>query len=422
MNKRRKLMNVGKLKSLFCIIFFISLYAISSVVAKGKNDSPEDTIHRETALKGDLAHLELKKGYYAVIGVFDQQVNAIRLVEESSQKGIVAKYGYVFEVKRYYVYVFNSEDYEAAKNQKNTVRSTTDYKDAWILKYLMEKNALPTILASEGNSTLPTSTEVYQNGTVTTQTAQSKPAVPESLYKTYHLKVKVTSEVSGKEVPATVKLINTEKAKLLANVESNVPYSLSLPKAENPNVEFVCDVFGFQKLSMHVNLESLRASDSIGDFVSKYSDTIQINLRLKAYKTGDVIVMYNVYFFDNSSVIRPVSKTQLNTVFEMLQENKKMQVNIHGHTNGDDHGEIIKMDDKDTSFFQVTPKNIRTNGSALSLSSERALTIKRWLIYKGIEPKRLDTKAWGGKKRLYDHPLDFGKNIRVELEILKELK
>jgi len=80
------------------------------------------------------------------------------------------------------------------------------------------------------------------------------------------------------------------------------------------------------------------------------------------------------------------------------------------------------LEEGDTTFFQMTPKNIRTNGSAYTLSHERALTIKRWLVYRGIDAKRLDTKAWGGKKRLYDHPLDFGKNIRVELEILKDIK
>ncbi|MBY0427002.1 MAG: OmpA family protein, partial [Cytophagales bacterium] len=281
-----------------------------------------------------------------------------------------------------------------------------------------------TAVASNSKGSASGAASIQSSGSSSTSTSESSnaPAVAPSLYKTYNLLVKVTSERSGKSIPGPVKLINTEKAKLLATIEANSPVTLNLPSNENQNVEFVVDAFGYEKLSMHVNLQSLKASDSIGNNVSKYSDTVLVNLRLKPYKTGDVIVLYNVYFFDNSSVIRPISKSQLNTVYEMLNENKKMQVNIHGHTNGDDHGEIIKMAETDTTFFQVTPKNIRTTGSAYSLSNERALTIKRWLVYRGIDPKRLETKAWGGKKRLYDHPLDFGKNIRVELEVMKDLK
>jgi outer membrane protein OmpA-like peptidoglycan-associated protein len=413
-------MKGGFVKSWFCIIIFIISYAVSSAKEKERSASAADTIQRETTVKSELAYLELKKGYYSVIGVFDNQVNAIRLAKQATEKGLEAKYGYVFDVKRYYVYTSSSEDYEAVKTKKNALKASTEHKDAWVLKYLMEKNALPTLVSS--NSVSPETS--IGDGQAIGQSSVSKSAKPmtESLYKTYNLLVKVTSEISERPVDATVKLINTEKAKLLANVQANQTLTLNLPKAENPNVEFVCDVFGFQKMSMHVNLESLKASDSIGDFVSKYADTILVNIKLKPYKTGDVIVMYNVYFFDNSSIIRPISKTQLNTVFDMLNENKKMQVNIHGHTNGDEHGEIIKLEEGDTTFFQMTPKNVRTNGSAYTLSHERALTIKRWLVYRGIDAKRLDTKAWGGKKRLYDHPLDFGKNIRVELEILKDIK
>jgi len=43
------------------------------------------------------------------------------------------------------------------------------------------------------------------------------------------------------------------------------------------------------------------------------------------------------------------------------------------------------------------------------------------LIHQGIEEKRMDLKGWGGKKMLYDKKSDqAGRNVRVEIEILKD--
>lgn len=425
-------MKISILKGCFGIACMLILCSTASF----GHGVESDTILSENVQKDDAKAIELKKGYYSVIGVFDYLVNAQRFTDIANQKGITAKFGYVFEVKRYYVYTATSMDYEEIKNRKNLLRQTKEHSDAWVLRYQMESNALPTLVSAMPTKNAPSETvkspankatnvsnpSASSSGTEST-TPNSVPTAEQApLYKNYFLYIKMTSEASGKEVTGTVKLINTEKAKLLASIESNTPVNLNLPATENPNVEFVADIFGYQKLSVHLNLESLKASDDKSGEIKKEDDTLLVNLRLRKYKVGDVIVLYNVYFYDNSSVIRPVSKTQLMGVLDMLQENKHMQVNIHGHTNGDDHGEIIKMAEGDTTFFKVTPKNIRTNGSAVTLSNERALTIKRWLIYNGVDPKRLDTKAWGGKKKLYDHPLDYAKNIRVELEIIKDQK
>jgi len=68
----------------------------------------------------------------------------------------------------------------------------------------------------------------------------------------------------------------------------------------------------------------------------------------------------------------------------------------------------------------VTSNNLEGTGSAKELSKERAFTIARWLIERGIDGRRMDVKGWGGKRMIYKKNDSMaGKNVRVEIEILK---
>jgi outer membrane protein OmpA-like peptidoglycan-associated protein len=96
--------------------------------------------------------------------------------------------------------------------------------------------------------------------------------------------------------------------------------------------------------------------------------------------------------------MKPESKFELNSLLSMLKENDKLQIKIHGHTNGNRPGKIIRLRDDDDNFFTITPNNIDDYGSAKKLSKARADVIARWLVEQGIDKKRMDIKGWGGKK------------------------
>jgi len=59
-------------------------------------------------------------------------------------------------------------------------------------------------------------------------------------------------------------------------------------------------------------------------------------------------------------------------------------------------------------------------GSAKRLSEERALVIKEYLVNQGIAADRMEIKAWGGNRPLYDKNHSLAQsNVRVEIEILE---
>lgn len=117
--------------------------------------------------------------------------------------------------------------------------------------------------------------------------------------------------------------------------------------------------------------------------------------------------------------MRPESRYEVNSLLDMMRENPKYKIKIHGHTNGKAAGRIIRVGES-KNFFSLTDTR-EGYGSAKKLSEERARVIHDYLINEGIDAKRLHIKAWGGKRPVTDklHALAHT-NVRVEIEILED--
>jgi outer membrane protein OmpA-like peptidoglycan-associated protein len=69
-------------------------------------------------------------------------------------------------------------------------------------------------------------------------------------------------------------------------------------------------------------------------------------------------------------------------------------------------------------FFSLTDTR-EGFGSAKKLSEERAKVIRDYLQGEGIDEKRMEVKAWGGKRPVKDKlGAQARSNVRVEIEIL----
>ena len=145
--------------------------------------------------------------------------------------------------------------------------------------------------------------------------------------------------------------------------------------------------------------------------------TIVVKFDLVRYYKGDKAIMYNVYFYNDAAVMTPESRYECNSLLQMMKEVPGYRIMLHGHTNGNYHGKIVTMGE-DKNFFSLDNSR-STMGSAKDLSRNRAETIKQFLVANGIAADRIEVKAWGGKRPLYDkHGVNAKKNVRVEVEIL----
>jgi len=107
----------------------------------------------------------------------------------------------------------------------------------------------------------------------------------------------------------------------------------------------------------------------------------------------------NVFFDTGKATLRPESFKSLNDIVEVLKMKPTMIIEIAGHTDdvGDDNANMI-------------------------LSQNRAESVRKYIISKGIAANRVTAKGYGETQPVADNASDKGKqkNRRTEVRIIKE--
>ena len=219
-------------------------------------------------------------------------------------------------------------------------------------------------------------------------------------------------------VEGDVEVIDTERAKLITKVKGNEYLNLPDPKSKSGQLTLICDVFGYRKIQQEINYP-LPLADTVKEFVDLMGTTLVVNFNLVRYHKGDLATLFNVYFYNDASVMLPESKYELNSLLQLLQENPKYRIRLHGHTNGNYRGKIITMG-AEKNFFSLTGSVQRT-GTAKELWYDRAEIVKAYLESLGIQSDRMELKGWGGRRPIYDkNSANAKRNVRVVVEILED--
>jgi outer membrane protein OmpA-like peptidoglycan-associated protein len=222
-----------------------------------------------------------------------------------------------------------------------------------------------------------------------------------------------------KEIKGSVEIINPKTLRLL-----RVAQSLELVMIPDPNngehsIQLIANIFGYKKVQHDFRLTE--PFDSVNqEFLHFKGDTLIADFPLRRYDQGEIATMYNVFFFKDASIMKPISKFELNSLVDMLKENDDLKIKIHGHTNGSARGKIITAPKGSEKFFTLNQEVVEDYGSAKDLSLRRAEIIKNYLVSYGLNANRMQVIGWGGKKPIYDKMDKLAvKNVRVEIEILE---
>jgi outer membrane protein OmpA-like peptidoglycan-associated protein len=200
----------------------------------------------------------------------------------------------------------------------------------------------------------------------------------------------------------------------MGTYKGNIPVRVSSPLNKSGEISLVCEVFGYRKVQRNFDYGNPVADD----ISSEDNKGTVVPFELVRLQKGDIAVMYNVYFFKDAGIMRPESRYEINSLLEMMKENPKYKIKIHGHTNGGAAGKIISIGES-KDFFSLTG-TVESTGTAKKLSKERADVIKKYLLDNGIEATRMEIKAWGGKRPIHDKLSNRAQeNVRVEIEILQ---
>jgi outer membrane protein OmpA-like peptidoglycan-associated protein len=384
---------------------------------------------------------ELTPGYYIVVSAYakSQAKVAQQYVEALRGKGHNAEYGYNSSRKFYFVYLKYFDNLRESLRDMKKTREEGTFTDAWVR---VVSGDIPSAADSDssrppGSSTIVTSTpneikpthEVVEQSTALVEQRQVPDEVPitdNSEIVQYPVMTLGNTEVflslfnarNNRIVEGDVEVIDTERAKLITKVKGNEYLNLPDPKSKTGQLTLICDVFGYRKIQQEINYP-LPLADTVKDFVDLMGTTLVVNFNLVRYHKGDLATLFNVYFYNDASVMLPESKYELNSLLQLLQENPKYRIRLHGHTNGNYRGKIITMG-AEKNFFSLTGSVQRT-GTAKELSYDRAEIVKEYLASQGIQADRMELKGWGGRRPIYDkNSANAKRNVRVVVEILED--
>jgi OOP family OmpA-OmpF porin len=105
-------------------------------------------------------------------------------------------------------------------------------------------------------------------------------------------------------------------------------------------------------------------------------------------------VLDNVLFDFDKAVIKPATFAQLDAVYEILEKNPAMSIELQGHTD-----------------------NIGSKKYNMDLSLRRANAVAKYLVDKGIARNRLATTGFGFDKPVALNSTDFGRSLNRRVEI-----
>jgi outer membrane protein OmpA-like peptidoglycan-associated protein len=369
----------------------------------------------------------LAKGHYVIVGAFAVRGNAIGFQKKLSEEGIKCAYGFVPSRSLYYVYLEGSTALPACLDQLKVIRMNAQYTDAWVRKMdeesnqslVVEKTPEPVVVApvKEEPIQVAAAQPVEEPVDEEPQQAVKVPALADMTLGNMEAFLSLYNLANDRVVEGKVQVIDTERGRLITEVKGNDYLMLPDPKSKSGMLTLTCDAFGYRKVQQEISYKK-PLTDSTSSFIDDMGSSLLIKFGLTRYEKGDIHALYNVYFFNDAAVFLPESKFELNELLVMMKENPKYRIRLHGHSNGNYHGKIIKVGPSG-NFFSVAEDSNTVMGSAKELSESRAEVIKDYLVANGIDASRMEVKAWGGKRPLHDKKsANAKKNIRVEVEVL----
>ncbi|MCW5909965.1 MAG: OmpA family protein [Cyclobacteriaceae bacterium] len=370
---------------------------------------------------------------YVVIGAFGIPKNAIEFTANAQKQGYAAQFELNAKRKLFYVYVLHTEDHRSAITEAIKLQKQSPYPDTWVYKGLLgenpqvvkiseaEQKAIAQTLAQESEATAQPQPDTVKQAAaiaITEPKPETKTETKVAALDARTFLFRITALVDKDTLAGDVDVYDADAANKKRKAATYRGNDAVTVKAINKtgNMMLECEIFGYRKLQLPVNFNSPESTDG----VTIVNDVVTVPFELVRLQKGDKAIMFNVYFYKDAAIMRPESRYEVNSLLEMMNENLKYKIMIHGHTNGNAAGKIISRGTS-KNFFQLNADNKEGRGSAKKLSEERALLLKQFLVENGVNANRILVKAWGGNQPVYD--VDHASahaNVRVEIEILED--
>ncbi|MBN2893981.1 MAG: OmpA family protein [Bacteroidales bacterium] len=160
-------------------------------------------------------------------------------------------------------------------------------------------------------------------------------------------------------------------------------YKIILPYGKNYG--FFAKKSGYMALSDNIDLTDIQ----------EYTE-IERDLYLVPIEVNQQIVLNNVFFQKGKADLYSSSYPELDRLVDIMNENPEIKIEVQGHSN-----------------------NLGDRDKLMELSEQRAESVKKYIVEKGVSPDRITTVGFGPDKPIATNDTEAGrkKNQRVEFKI-----
>ena len=160
---------------------------------------------------------------------------------------------------------------------------------------------------------------------------------------------------------------------------------------------FSFEIFGSAKYQVTAEAEGYIPHTVIVDPKEAKNNLIVRNISLTS--KGETVVLDHLIFEQGKAVINPKSFQELDELVAMMKDSPKVEIQLEGHTD-----------------------NVGNQEANLKLSQSRVDAVKKYITSRGINKKRVQTKAFGGSQPIAKENTEEARarNRRVEMRVLKD--
>ena len=206
--------------------------------------------------------------------------------------------------------------------------------------------------------------------------------------KTLWVRGKVFDKKTTKGLPSAVELTDLSTQEILSKVQTNETGSYLITLPVGHDYAFNVNRRGYLFFSENFSL-SHHVPDS----------TYNIDIPLQPLEANAAVILKNIFFEVNKYDLQPASTSELDKVVTLLKENPTLKIQINGHTD-----------------------NVGKPADNLKLSNDRAQSVVKYLVTKGIDIKRVLFRGFGATQPISSNDTEEGKaqNRRTELTVISQ--
>lgn len=198
----------------------------------------------------------------------------------------------------------------------------------------------------------------------------------------------VSNAKTNEKVGAYVIVEDLNSGELIAVNKSNSStgkYLVVLPAGRNYSVSANKEQFFFYSNSFEVPANA------------RYQE-IKKDIALKPIEKGAKVVLNNIFFETGKATLSPQSRLELEKAVDLMKKNPSMVIEVGGHTD-----------------------NVGEDAANMKLSTERAKSVRDYLVKAGIPTARIQAKGYGESNPVAGNDTDDGRktNRRTEFIILE---